>query len=201
MKNNLTSARALPLAAAVLAAAALVSCGRSTNQSGTASRAGTQPAAIAIDTVTNTDTVKAIDYGARKLTLETPEGTTETYQVTPEMTNFNQIRVGDKVRATVTEALAVGVRKKGMPPQAGEAVSVALAPRGAKPGMIVERTTEATAKITDINRMKRTVTLAEVRGGPRTLKLAPGVDAADLKKGDDIVVRYTDGLALRVETP
>jgi hypothetical protein len=202
MKKNFEStARSLLLPAAVLAAVALMGCGRSHDRTGAANRSGTEPAAVDIDTFTTTDTVKSIDYKARKLTLQGPDGTTETYQVTPDMTNFNQIRVGDKVRATVAEALAVGVRKAGTPPNTAEAVTVTLAPKGARPGMLVERTTEATAKIEDMSRLKRTLTLAEVRGGPRTVKLAPGVDISDFKKGDDIVVRYTDAVALRVEKP
>jgi len=155
--------------------------------------------ALAIDTVTATDTVKAVDYKTRTVTLESPNGATETYHALPNMVNFDQIHIGDKVRATVTEALAVSVRKAGTPPNVGDTVAVALAPKGAKPGMFVANTQEATSKVVDVNRATRTITLAELAGGPKTVKLGPEVNVSDLKKGDDVVVRYTDALALYVE--
>jgi hypothetical protein len=65
--------------------------------------------------------------------------------------------------------------------------------------MFVAKTEEATAKIMDVNRMSRTMTLAGLDQAPRTITLAPGVDMSDLKKGDDVVVRYTDAVALAVE--
>jgi hypothetical protein len=202
MRNNVEPfVRSLRLPAVVLAAAALVACGRSHNQSGSASRAANEPTALAVDTYTTTDTVKAIDYATRTVTLQGPDGTTGTYRIGPEMTNFNQVHVGDQVKATVTEGLAVGVRKAGTPPNAGEKISVALAPKGARPGMFVEKTAEATAKITGIDRSAGTVTLDGMAGKQRTMKLAPGVDMSNMKKGDDVVVRYTDAIALVVEKP
>jgi hypothetical protein len=193
--------RSLRLSSAILAAVALVACGRSHNQTGSAQRSAAEPTALSIDTMTTTDTVKAIDYATRTVTLQAADGTTDTYHVGPDITNFNQIHVGDKVRATVAQALAVGVRKAGTSPDTGEKVSVTLAPKGAKPGMFVEKTTEAAARIGSIDRNAGTVTLTAMSGPPRTIKLAPGVDVSTLKKGDDVIVRYTDALALYVEKP
>lgn len=36
---------------------------------------------------------------------------------------------------------------------------------------------------------------------PTALKVGPNVNLADLKKGDDVVVRYTQALAVLVEKP
>jgi hypothetical protein len=145
--------------------------------------------------------VKAIDYETRTLTLESENGATTSYQAGPDIVNFDQIHVGDKVRATVTDALAVAVRRPGTPPNAGENVAVSLAPKGAKPGMLVERTAEATARIANVDRASRTITVTELAGGPKTIKLAPSANVSDLKKGDDVVVRFTHALALNVEKP
>jgi hypothetical protein len=189
------------LLAAGLAVVTLVACGRSRNQSGSASRSANEPAVFAINTVTATDTVKSIDYQNRVVTLQSANGETETYKAGPNMINFDQIHVGDKVRATVAKSLAVDVRKSGTPPNVADNVTVALAPQGEKPAMFVAKTEEATAKIMDVNRMSRTMTLAGLDQAPRTITLAPGVDMSDLKKGDDVVVRYTDAVALAVEKP
>jgi len=200
MRKNVESiVRSLRLPAVIVAGIALAACSRSQNPSGFASRTANE--AIAIDTITTTDTVKSIDYATRMVTLESPDGKSESYRVGPEMTNFDQIHVGDKVNATVAESLAVGVRKAGTPANVGESVAVALAPKGAKPGMFVTRTTEAAAKVLGINDANRTITLAEPTGGSRMIKLAPGVDVSGLKKGDDVIVRYTDAVALYVQKP
>jgi len=198
-KNVDSTMRSLRLLPAVVAVVAVVACSKSHNETGSASRSASEPVALAIDTVTATDTVKAVNYKTRTVTLESPNGATETYHALPNMVNFDQIHIGDKVRATVTDALAVSVRKAGTPPNVGDTVAVALAPKGAKPGMFVANTQEATSKIVDVNRATRTITLAELAGGPKTVKLGPDVNVSDLKKGDDVVVRYTDALALYVE--
>jgi hypothetical protein len=200
MRKNVESIlRAVRLPAVVVGALALVACGRSTNPGGFASRSANE--AVAIDTVTATDTVKEIDYANRTMTLQSPDGSVETYRIGPEMTNFNQIHVGDKVRATVAESLAVGIRKAGTPASAGEAVAVALAPKGAKPGMFVTRTSELTAKVMRVDDANRMITLAVPTGGTRTIRLAPNVDVSNYKNGDDVVVRLTDAFALSVERP
>jgi hypothetical protein len=76
---------------------------------------------------------------------------------------------------------------------------VSLAPKGAKPGIFVANTVEVNGTIESIDAAKRTITLKKPAGEPRTLKLAPTVKLANLRKGDDVVVRYTQAVALFVE--
>jgi len=180
-----------------------MACGRSHNTSwGEASRSGELgPGAFAIDTVTATATVKLVDYRTRTLTLQFPNGSTETYKASNAVANFDQIHDGDRVRAEVAEALAVSLRKAEAPPNAGDTMTVALAPRGAKPGMFVANTVETAARIEDIDAANRMVTLQDTAGGLKTVKVASNVNLADLKKGDDVVARYTQALALFVEKP
>jgi hypothetical protein len=82
-KNVDSTMRSLRLLPAVLAVVAVVGCSKSNNQSGSASRSASEPAALVIDTVTATDTVKAVDYKTRMVTLESPNGATETYHAAP----------------------------------------------------------------------------------------------------------------------
>ena len=186
---------------AVLGLLTLFACGKSRDVTrGHASRsADVEPAAIAIDTATATATVKSIDYSTRTLTLESPGGVTHTYKAGNDVINFDGIRQGDKVRATVSEALAISVRKAGVPSNARNATTVSLAPKGAKPGIFVVNTVEVNATIESIDTAKRTITLRKPAGEPRTLKLAPTVKLANLRKGDDVVLRFTQAVALFVE--
>jgi hypothetical protein len=198
-KNAQSRKRWLTFLAAALALLALIACGKSHDETGVASRSANEPVRLAIDTVTAIDTVKSIDAAKRTLTLESPNGRTETYKVSGDVINFDQIHVGDKVRATLADALAVSIRKPGISPNVGDAVVVALAPKGAKPGMFIANTAEATSKIAAIDPANRTITLEGAGGSPKTVRLAPGLNVSDFKKGDDVVVRYTEALALYVQ--
>ena len=200
-KNEESMIQSLRLLPVFLATVALVACGKPHDATGSASRSTNEPAALAIDTVTATVTVKSIDYGTRTVTLKDPNGSTQTYKAGPDVINFDQIHVGDTVRATVTEALVVSVRKALGPPNLGDTVTVALAPKGAKPGMFIANTVEATSKIEAIDPGKRTITLEDLAGRLKTIKLASGVKVSDLIKGDVVVVRYSEALALSVEKP
>jgi hypothetical protein len=186
---------------AVLGLLTLFACGKSRDVAGGhASRsADVEPAAIAIDTATATATVKSIDYSTRTLTLEIPGGATHTYKAGNNVIDFDRIRQGDRVRATVSEALAISVRKAGVPSNARNATTVSLAPKGAKPGILVANTVEVNGTIESIDAAKRTITLRKPAGESRKLKLAPMVKLANPRKGDDVVVRYTQAVALFVE--
>jgi membrane protein implicated in regulation of membrane protease activity len=68
-------------------------------------------------------------------------------------------------------------------------------------GMMVE-TREVTATVEAIDQAKRLVTLKGPEGKSRTIKVDPRVKRLpDVKKGDQVVVRHTEGLAIYVKTP
>jgi hypothetical protein len=66
--------------------------------------------------------------------------------------------------------------------------------------VILADTTEITDKFHAVDAGSRTVTLQGVSGKPRTFRVGPNVNLADVKKGDDVVVRYTEALAVLVES-
>jgi hypothetical protein len=167
----------------------------------TGNQTGTMGAVIATETTTMTATVQAVDPANRTVTLRSPDGTTSIYKVGKEAVNFNEIKVGDQVKATLVESLAVAIRKAGEPPSAGESRTVALAPKGAMPGGIVVNTAQLTARVTAVDTAHRTVTLVGPAGNARTLKVGPDVDLTKVQPGDNVVVRYTEALALLVEKP
>jgi hypothetical protein len=191
-----------PSGATVQPSAARISATEDEADAATAGQpAGPMGRAIIVDTITATATVTAVDHAKRTVTLQNPDGTTSIYKVGKDVVNFDQIKVGDRVRATLVESLAIAIRKPGEPPSAGETQTVALAPKGAKPGGIVVNTAELTAKVQALDTSKRTVTLMGPAGNKRTLKVGPDVDLSKLQVGDDVVVRFTEALALLVEAP
>ncbi|HOB74812.1 MAG TPA: DUF1254 domain-containing protein [Phycisphaerae bacterium] len=162
---------------------------------------GGEPAGIAVAAVSTSATVEAIDRDHRTVTLKAPDGTTKTYKLSKDLVNLDQIQVGDRINARLLESVAVFVRKSEAPPSAGEAAVVALAPKGARPGVVMADTAEITARIETIDPTDRTLTLEGVAGKPRTFKVGPDVDLGALKKGDDVTVRFTEALALLDEQP
>src|SRR5712675_318248 len=60
-------------------------------------------AGVVTQTRAKTSTVESIDVSTLTLMLRNPDGSVTGYLCRPEVRNFNQIKVGDKVTFTVTE--------------------------------------------------------------------------------------------------
>ena len=57
----------------------------------------TAPGFSAVESLTNTATVGAIDYENRTGMLKLPDGTTVTFKAGPEVRSFDKLKVGDQV--------------------------------------------------------------------------------------------------------
>jgi hypothetical protein len=161
----------------------------------------TGPGAIAVETVEVTATVKAVDRGNRTVTLAGKNGKRVTYKVGKEAINFDQIKVGDRVRVTATETLAVFLRPQGTPASVGEGAAVALVPKGAMPGGIVATTTEVTARVVSVDAASRHVTLQLPDGSKRTVSVNPSIDLAKVAPGNAVTAQVADAVAISVERP
>jgi hypothetical protein len=157
--------------------------------------------AIEVDAITATSKVTAVDSAKRTVTLTNEAGKSNTYKLGKKVRNFDQIKVGDQVKATLLESVAVVVRKSSSPPDAAEGRLVAVAPKGAMPGVIMAKAREITAKIVSIDTQARTVTVEGPMGGKPSIKVGPKVNLNELQQGDDVTLRVTDALAISVEKP
>ena len=159
------------------------------------------PGGILVETYKNTATVTAIDATSRKVTLVTPDGRMDSFKAGPEVINFDQIRVGDQVKATVTERLAVYMAKDNPPAIEGEAALVALAPKGAKPGALMANTVQVIAKVTAIDLKHHKATLRFPDGTTKKVAVRNDVDLTQRKVGEEVVIRVTEAVAISVEKP
>ncbi|MFA5180967.1 MAG: hypothetical protein WC405_06570 [Syntrophales bacterium] len=163
-----------------------------------------EPGAMVVDTVKATAKVTAIDKAKRTVTLEM-DGKSKTITCGPEVVNFDQIKVGDLLKVTYVEALAVYIQKAGAPAGGEEVKTVTLAPKGAKPGMLATDTIVLKAKIDAVDAKKGTLTITTPDSKTKTMKVAKNAKNVKmlkgLKKGDDIVVRHTEALAVVIEAP
>jgi hypothetical protein len=154
-----------------------------------------------VGAITATSKVTAVDPDKRTVTLTNDAGETNTYQLGKNVRNFDQIKVGDQVKATLLESVAVAVSKSSAAPDASGRGLVAVAPKGAMPGVLMAKTRQITAKIVSVDSTARTVTVEGPMGGKPTIKVGPNVTLGELQAGDDVTLRITDALAIRVEKP
>jgi hypothetical protein len=179
----------------------LIFVGLSVNQAvGQEKKPADRPNAVVTRQASITATVEAIDYDKRTVDLKGPKGNVVTLKVGPEAKNFNQVKTGDKVSAKYYESTAIQVRKPSEPPFAEKQSSVQVAAKGAQPGGVAVETSEMTAVVEAINYKTRTVTLRGPQQKTVTLKVDDSVKRLnEVKKGDEIVVRRTEALAIDVK--
>jgi hypothetical protein len=203
MKNQTMKWAGAALLPAVMLAVTSCSSTSSDQAQGTTMTA-TQPGVpggVMVNTYQITATVTAIDTPNRELTLATPDGKKTQFKAGPDVVNFPQIQVGDQVNAIVTEQVAVFMATDAPPQSDGAAGMVALAPVGAKPGALMAATVQVTATVTDIDLKDHKATLQFPDGTSKTFAVRPDVDLTQRKVGEQVVIRYTEALAISVQKP
>ena len=159
------------------------------------------PGGTVVETYDLTATVTAIDPPARKVTLVAKDGEKTTVNCGPEIINFDQIRVGDIVKATVTAQLTVAMANAGIPSPDSETTVVLLAPKGAKPGGVMAETQQYTATITAIDLKRRRATLRFPDDTLRTFTVRKDVDLNERKVGEKVTFKVTAATAISVRKP
>ena len=150
-------------------------------------------------TVEMTATITAIDKATRDITLKGPQGNEVTVTAGPEVKNFDNMKVGDQVKAKYVEALTLELKKGGgMPVARTEKEGAAGAKPGETPAGAVGRQVTIVADVVDVNPAKQSITL---KGPQRTVEMVVP-DPAQFKlvaKGDQVEAKYTQALAIAVE--
>jgi hypothetical protein len=154
-----------------------------------------------VNTITRMETVISIDSAQRTLELKHPDGRVITYHCGPDMVNFGQIKVGDRIKATVVEEMAVSL-KPGTAAESMSTSAVAIrAPNGNLPGFKNVDTLNVTAKVLAIDNWGGTVTLQLADGRTRTIHVSESINLADFNVGDDVSARIVDSTTIAVEKP
>lgn len=161
-----------------------------------------KPGVVIADVAVINAAVEAIDKDKRTVTLKGPGGRTVTLKVGPNAKNFDQVKVGDKVKIRFLDSIALFVRKSGEPADAAEMQAISVAPKGQKPMGIAVNTVEISAKVEKIDYDKRLITLKGPEGNMKTIKVDQRVKKLrEVKVGDDIVLRHTEAVAIQVTAP
>ena len=151
-------------------------------------------------TATATAVVQAIDLNTREVTLKGEDGNVFTFVAGDQVKNLSQVRVGDTVKATYTQSLALEVKRvEGGSPQVSASATGGSAAPGEKPGGGVARTVTASAVITAIDRTANTVTLQGPSGNSRVVQVRDPKNLENVQVGDMVYATYTESLGIAVE--
>jgi len=144
-------------------------------------------------------TVEKIDLEKRKVTLLFEDGKRKTYKVDKSVQNLDQVKVGDHLKISYTEEIIIVVGKSNEAASQAEAGEVGVAPKGAKPGIVMVDMSALSAKVLAVDPQKRRVTLEEPDGKKKTVKLGKKVTNLDqLKVGESIDMIMTDSLVVDI---
>ena len=151
-------------------------------------------------TATATAVVQAIDLNTRQVTLKGQDGKAFTFVAGDEVRNLSQVRVGDTVKVTYTESIAIEVKRvDGGTPDVKAAATAERAAPGEKPAGSVARTVTASAVIVAIDRTTNRVTLSGPSGNERVVQVKDPKNLENVQVGDMVYATYTESLGLSIE--
>jgi hypothetical protein len=193
-----TSTFALAISAILIGAAPLAARAQTTTADAT-----TAPGKLGMsETVKMTATVVLIDMGSRDVVLIDSQGKMHKINVSDQVRNLDQVKVGDKVTTEYTEAISVRLKKRGtadLPPASAEE-AIVRSPKGMKPGGAVGRKVTAFATVVAVNPKKQFVTLRGPLGNEYDVQVLDPALLKTVNKGDEVEVVYTEALAISVQS-
>ena len=139
---------------------------------------------IAVQSVKDPATVQSIDAAARSITLKLSDNSTLTCKVGTQVHNFDQVKVGNQVQATVTEDLAVYILENGRLPDGTTAESLGV-----------------NARVLLVDPSYRILTLQYPGGQSEKLKPGLGTKMEQMAPGDSVVMRPREVTAIKIEKP
>ncbi len=146
--------------------------------------------------------VVSIDYKKRLLTLQGPEGATETVTVGPEVQRLKEIKKGDLVVAQYIRSLLLEVREPTAEEKKNQKDVMIVAGKAdaSQPPMAgAGAAVQTVVKVTRIDHAAKTVTVKGPKGKTLTVKAKDPKNLEKIKVGDTIVVTYSEAFAIGVE--
>lgn len=156
--------------------------------------------AVAAQTIKTSAKIVSLDASTRSITLKRQDGKVTTVVASDELRNFDQLKVGDTVKAEYVQALALDLKKGGGGAAGitgGEAMS--RSEPGQKPGGKAVRQVAVLADVVSVNAKQKTVTLKGPAGNLVDLAVDDPEQLKNIKKGDQVQALYSESLAVSVE--
>lgn len=157
---------------------------------------------LSSDQVTLEGSIVRVDKANRVVTIRGSEGNEIDFEAGPEVRNFDQLQVGDRVTLDYSNAVALEIKPAGT---AGVGSSTSetssAAALGATPGASGSETTTIVAEVMAIDTAANTVTVRGPRGNVVTLDVAREDlrgRLGTLKVGDLLQVSFTEAVAVNI---
>ena len=146
--------------------------------------------------------VVKIDKKTRSITFKNKEGESK-FVAGPDITNFAQIKKGDRVNVSYELAVAIeliktksdGIRSK------VETNTVTKSKADEKPSETITNKTTIVADIVEVNREKKLVSVKGPSGKITTVTVKNPALMADINVGEQVKVIYFDAMAASITTP
>jgi len=152
-----------------------------------------------------TATVTAVDMENHLVTIQGPEGNSAVIQVTDQVKNLPQVKIGDRVdiqyyRSAIAELVKVDENTSLDTTVSGVK---ATRPEGDKPGGAIGLQLRRRAEVMFVDPFQKFITFLSPERGLRKISLEHSPDLqhylTELKKGDIVEVTYTEALAISLE--
>lgn len=147
-------------------------------------------------------TVTQLDLATRLVTLRDAGDREFTVKVGDDVRNLPQVKVGDKVVARYYESIGASLRKAGDPTAPTIELADAVAEPGQRPGALAGERLTLPVTIISVDTATHVVTFYGPDKRVRTFAVQTPEGRAfirKLKQGDEVVVTFTEALAISVQ--
>ena len=187
--------RSLPFRAVCASLSLVLTAGMAVARTAPAQTPAPMPATT--KPVTLSATIDAIDKSTRMITLKGPQGNLATVYADSSVKRFDQLKVGDVVKATYYESIAVNVRQPGAPAPPSSDGGVSLNP--SRPGATGSVQETVTVTVISVDRPNRAVTLKRQDGSIVSMRVENQQYLDMAKPGATVDITYTKALLIAVE--
>ena len=156
-----------------------------------------------VQSVSTEVTVKSVDPATRHIVVATAAGENFTLKAPPAVRNFDQIKAGDKIKATyaLETEFTISSPNSPLPPNTETSIA-ARAAKGEVPSAVVANHTVVTGAVLGIDMTKHTLKLVDPNGGQVHTIFVRNADRkkamAQIKVGDTITAYVTEALLISV---
>lgn len=156
-------------------------------------------------TAVATGKVTSINPARRVLTVEDDRAGSLTLVVGPEVKNFQNVKLGDRVTVQYTEATAIALAENpGKKDDLGAIrakveAQASSQPTGTRPGMGMTERTTMVANVFEVDRQQGTVTLRGTSGVPIEVQVPDKQVLQQIDKNDQVVMSYVEAAAVSIQ--
>lgn len=155
--------------------------------------------AVATQIIKASVLVIGIDKATRTLTLKDSQGKEYSVVASPEVRNFDQIKLNDSVHVEFVRALSLALTKADTSKDVSESYEATRAPIGASPAGAMLHRMSAVAQVVAIDQDKSTITLKGPKGQTIELQVENRDHFKVVEVGSRVQVEYTEALAVLVQ--